>query len=149
MYEALLFDGSGKRVISARGQTIAEAVHNGYIEELRAVLQPGDLAPLAAQAPQETLHDFAFATPDDPNTLIHEPPQDASLLILWAYNRMNVPVGLVRRSYPNPEDLWQQDPDFPMADWAYQCGNFDTVLGYWAWVDHERAIRREHGQVDD
>ena len=29
---------------------------------------------------------------------------------------------------------WGEHPDFRVADWAHECGENDTRLGYWEWV---------------
>lgn len=36
------------------------------------------------------------------------------------------------------EDLWDEDPEYPRRDWAYEVQNNDTLLGYWEWVEHQR-----------
>ena len=32
-------------------------------------------------------------------------------------------------------DTWDEDPNYPVADWQYDVSNDDTRLGYWEWVD--------------
>ena len=33
---------------------------------------------------------------------------------------------------------WEQHPDFPVRDWAFEAQNDDTRLGYWEWVAAQR-----------
>ncbi len=35
--------------------------------------------------------------------------------------------------------VWGQHPDYPVADWQAEIENNDTRLGYWEWVEHQRA----------
>lgn len=33
---------------------------------------------------------------------------------------------------------WDEDPNFPVADWRYEVGNDNTRLGYRDWVASQR-----------
>lgn len=39
---------------------------------------------------------------------------------------------------------WNEDPDWPLADWQYGVANGDTRLGYWPWVEHNRESAKEN-----
>jgi hypothetical protein len=39
----------------------------------------------------------------------------------------------------SPEtDYWEEDPDYPVADWKYEVANGNTRMGYWEWVECNR-----------
>lgn len=38
-------------------------------------------------------------------------------------------------------DPWDDDPDFPVADWRYQVANNDTRLGYLDWCRSDQPAR--------
>lgn len=38
-----------------------------------------------------------------------------------------------------PEDPWGEDPDYPRVNWRYEVGEEETSLGYWDWVETQRA----------
>ena len=40
-------------------------------------------------------------------------------------------------------DLWTEQEDFPLADWAHEVADDNTRLGYLDWVAHQRAIRAD------
>jgi hypothetical protein len=42
-------------------------------------------------------------------------------------------------SYVIPASIWDEDSDYPVADWKYEIANDDTRLGYWEWVQCRRA----------
>ena len=42
-----------------------------------------------------------------------------------------------------PENIWSEDPDYPVADWKYEVANDDTRLGYWEWVENQKEIHEE------
>ena len=36
--------------------------------------------------------------------------------------------------------IWDEDPDYPVADWKYEVANDDTRLGYADWVENAKVI---------
>lgn len=34
-------------------------------------------------------------------------------------------------------NAWEENPDWPVADWQYEVGNDDTRIGYLEWVKHK------------
>lgn len=44
---------------------------------------------------------------------------------------------------PTREDHWNEDPKFPVEDWAYEAGNHDTRLGYADWVNVQYEVEAE------
>lgn len=38
---------------------------------------------------------------------------------------------------------WDEDPDFPAADWKYEVANDDTRQSYREWVASQRERRRQ------
>lgn len=38
---------------------------------------------------------------------------------------------------------WEDDPDYPMADWRYEVRNGDELRGYREWVAHRRELDLE------
>lgn len=47
-------------------------------------------------------------------------------------------------SYPRPArvGIWDEDEDYPVADWQDEVANNDTRLGYWEWVHHRKESDR-------
>lgn len=87
MYEAMIFDVSGERVMTARAGTIPEAVHLAHT-----------WLDTAQQTAAATMSMHALALPDRPNRRLPDNDiPDAPLYVLWAYDRMTIPVGIVRR----------------------------------------------------
>lgn len=41
------------------------------------------------------------------------------------------------------DDLWREDPDYPLEDWRYEVANDDTRQGYLDWVAHQKAWREQ------
>lgn len=39
---------------------------------------------------------------------------------------------------PRPDDIWADDPEYPVSDWQLEVANDDTRLGYWQWVEAQR-----------
>ncbi len=37
-----------------------------------------------------------------------------------------------------PENLWKEDPLYPMSDWQLEVANKDTLRGYWEWVESKK-----------
>lgn len=37
-----------------------------------------------------------------------------------------------------PEDVWAEEPSFPVANWATEVSFGDTRRGYWDWVEAQR-----------
>lgn len=40
---------------------------------------------------------------------------------------------------------WEENADYPIADWKYEVANDDTRLGYWDWIEN----REEMNSSDD
>jgi hypothetical protein len=59
---------------------------------------------------------------------------------------VRAPQGLLFRlgtlpAAPAPSH-WDEDSEFPVADWRYEIANDDTRLGYREWVEHQRECAR-------
>ena len=44
---------------------------------------------------------------------------------------------------PDDRDPWGEDPEWPRKDWARECSENDTSLGYWDWVDSQKEAHDE------
>ena len=74
----------------------------------------------------------------------------------WAHAGQRMPV-LIRqlnvndepiqavRAYCAKHGVWSEYPGHARQDWQYEVGNGDTVLGYWAWVEHQVEAAAEDG----
>lgn len=49
----------------------------------------------------------------------------------------------VQEQYPMPDDVWDEDEDYPREDWWHACYDAETNLGYWAWVNHQRESNKK------
>jgi hypothetical protein len=50
------------------------------------------------------------------------------------------------KKYIKPEIIygyWNEHPEFPSDDWAYEVSNKETRLGYWEWVELKIAERED------
>lgn len=69
---------------------------------------------------------------------------------LWP-RRLN-PVQAAAYDWPAPTPVvdpltrpshWDEDPDWPVADWKYEVANDDTRQGYHEWIAHNKETARE------
>ena len=51
--------------------------------------------------------------------------------------------------YPGPNDTWGEHPHYTREDWKQEVGDDNTLLGYWAWVEHELEIEEEDANNGD
>lgn len=47
------------------------------------------------------------------------------------------------RLLANPPSHWEENPDYPVADWRLEVQNDDTRLGYLEWVEHRKESDAE------
>lgn len=48
-------------------------------------------------------------------------------------------------SFTSPKDMsvWNEHPDYPAEDWAFEATNNDTRQSYWEWVNTQIEIAAE------
>jgi len=107
------------------GKASAEGIQKGCVGEgqLDKIMQGcGDMADALQREP---VKGFAEACADC--TTVFE---------LWDFvqNHWDTPAA----HEPTPDPWREENPSYPTDEWAAECRDGDTRLGYWEWVEHRK-----------
>ena len=41
------------------------------------------------------------------------------------------------------DEIWSEDPQYPVSEWQLEVANDITRLGYWNWVEHRKEANQD------